>query len=87
MPVDHGPLSELPLARYRPYSRLRLPRTTVTRASAPKCFAYSPDDPPKTGRWHISALDLPEGVLRQVYADNAMRLIPALAAAGEPAAP
>ena len=41
MPVDHGPLSELPLARYRPYSRLRLPQTTVHRASALLHQAYA----------------------------------------------
>jgi hypothetical protein len=46
MPVDHGPLSELPLARYRPYSRLRLPRTTVRRASAPAVDAHA-----HLGRW------------------------------------
>src|SRR5215469_10628680 len=55
--------------------------------SPDECFFYSPEDPPTSGRCYISALDLPEGVLRQVYADNAMRLIPALATAGEPAAP
>lgn len=55
--------------------------------SPDECFPYSPKDPPRSGRWHISALDLPEGVLRQVYADNARRLIPSLAATGEPAAP
>jgi predicted TIM-barrel fold metal-dependent hydrolase len=46
-----------------------------------ECFSYSTDDPPGSGRWPISALDLPADVLRQVYADNARRLIPALAAA------
>jgi hypothetical protein len=55
--------------------------------SPDECFRYSPEDPPTSGRWHISALDLPEGILRQVYVGNAMRLIPALAATAEPAAP
>jgi predicted TIM-barrel fold metal-dependent hydrolase len=43
-------------------------------------FPYSPDDPPTSGRWRISALDLPADVLRQVYSDNGRRLIPGLAA-------
>lgn len=33
---------------------------------------------PLMGRWHISGLDLPDEVLRKVYADNAASLIPAL---------
>jgi predicted TIM-barrel fold metal-dependent hydrolase len=48
-----------------------------------ECFPYSPEDPPTSGRWQISALDLPGAVLRQVYADNARRLIPSLAPASE----
>lgn len=55
--------------------------------SPDECFPYSPEDPPMSGRWQISALDLPGRVLRQVYADNARRLIPRLAATGESAAP
>jgi predicted TIM-barrel fold metal-dependent hydrolase len=55
--------------------------------SADEYFPYSPEDPPTSGRWHISALDLPQGVLRQVYAGNARRLIPSLAATGERATP
>jgi predicted TIM-barrel fold metal-dependent hydrolase len=43
-----------------------------------ECFPYSPEDPPTSGRWRISALDLPAAILRQVYSDNARRLIPAL---------
>ncbi|MET8046584.1 amidohydrolase family protein [Streptosporangium sp. NPDC005286] len=38
-------------------------------------FPYSPKDPPPNGRWHISALDLPHGVIEKVYAANARRLI------------
>jgi predicted TIM-barrel fold metal-dependent hydrolase len=47
-----------------------------------ECFPYSPDDPPTSGRWQISALDLPGDVLRRAYGDNAKRLIPSLAATG-----
>jgi len=47
MPVaDQGPLSALPLAQYRPYSRLRLPQTTVTHASFPAVDAHA-----HLGRW------------------------------------
>ena len=48
--------------------------------TADECFSYSPDDPPGSGRWPISALDLPGDVLEQVYSDNAEALIPGLAA-------
>ena len=41
-------------------------------------FSYSPSDPPPTGRWCISALDLPADVLRLVYSENARTLIPGL---------
>jgi predicted TIM-barrel fold metal-dependent hydrolase len=47
--------------------------------TADECFPYSPDNPPGSGRWPISALDLPADVLAQVYAGNAERLIPGLA--------
>jgi len=41
-----------------------------------ECFGYSPEDPvPPQGRWDISAIDLPEPVLRKVYADNARRVL------------
>ncbi|HKE50712.1 MAG TPA: amidohydrolase family protein [Actinomycetes bacterium] len=41
-----------------------------------ECFAYAPGCPiPPQGRWEISAIDLPPDVLRQVYADNARRLL------------
>lgn len=43
-----------------------------------ECFPYSPADPPGSGRWQISALNLPADVLGQVYAANAKRLIPGL---------
>jgi hypothetical protein len=35
---------------------------------------------PPEGRWTISGLDLPDDVLRQVYGENARRLILALRA-------
>ena len=31
------------------------------------------------GRWAISGLDLPDDVLRQVYVENALRIVPGLA--------
>src|ERR1700735_491833 len=48
MPVaDQGPpLAELPLAQYRPYSRLRLAQTTVARARVPAVDAHT-----HLGRW------------------------------------
>jgi predicted TIM-barrel fold metal-dependent hydrolase len=49
--------------------------------TADEHFAYSLDEPPPQGRWAISGLDLPDEVLRQVYRDNARRLIPGLAPA------
>jgi predicted TIM-barrel fold metal-dependent hydrolase len=52
-----------------------------------ECFAYSPEDPPTSGRWQISALDLPGVILGQVYSYNARRLIPGLAVTAGPAAP
>jgi predicted TIM-barrel fold metal-dependent hydrolase len=40
-------------------------------------FAYDADpaEPPSQGRWRIHGLGLPDGVLRKVYRDNALRLI------------
>jgi predicted TIM-barrel fold metal-dependent hydrolase len=40
-------------------------------------FAYSPDpdNPWPQGRWRISALDLPESVVRAIYRDNALRVL------------
>ena len=46
-------------------------------------FPYSESDPPGTGRWRISAIDLPGNVLAQVIAGNAERLVPSLAAGGQ----
>jgi predicted TIM-barrel fold metal-dependent hydrolase len=38
-------------------------------------FDYAPAPVPPQGRWCISGLGLPEGVLRKVYHDNAARLL------------
>jgi predicted TIM-barrel fold metal-dependent hydrolase len=38
-------------------------------------FAYSAEDPPPMGRWAISGLGLPDDVLRQVYSENALRIV------------
>lgn len=46
--------------------------------TADECFPYSDDSPPKTGRWTISALDLPAEVVTAVISHNARRLIPTL---------
>ena len=60
---------ELPpsAAAYRRYFRFL--------ETADECFPYSDERPPPSGRWTISALDLPDPVLRAVYADNARRLL------------
>jgi predicted TIM-barrel fold metal-dependent hydrolase len=42
--------------------------------TADECFAYTEESPPPSGRWTISALDLPDPVLEAVYAANARRL-------------
>lgn len=47
-------------------------------ATADEHMPYGPEDPPGTGRWRISALDLPAEHLAGVVGDNARRLIPAL---------
>lgn len=38
-------------------------------------FDYAPAPKPPQGRWRISGLGLPEGILRKVYWDNAARLL------------
>lgn len=47
--------------------------------TADECFAHSTEEVPLMGRWTISALDLPDEVLRLVYAGNARRIVPGLA--------
>jgi predicted TIM-barrel fold metal-dependent hydrolase len=49
--------------------------------TADECFPHDAEDPSPLGRWAISALDLPDDVLRRVYAVNAERLVPRLAPA------
>ncbi len=36
---------------------------------------YGPSDSPLQGNWRIYGVDLPDGVLRKIYRDNALRLI------------
>jgi predicted TIM-barrel fold metal-dependent hydrolase len=38
-------------------------------------FDYGPGPVPGQGRWHISGIGLPDGVLRKVYTENAVRLL------------
>lgn len=38
-------------------------------------FAYSDEDPPRTGRWRISALGLEPELLPVIYRDNALRML------------
>jgi predicted TIM-barrel fold metal-dependent hydrolase len=46
--------------------------------TADEYFAYETTEPPSTGRWRISALDLPPELAAGVAGDNARALIPAL---------
>ena len=48
--------------------------------TADEHFPHSSEAVPLMGRWAISGIDLPEDVLRKVYAENALRLVPGLAA-------
>lgn len=48
--------------------------------TADEHFPYDDDEPPSTGRWRISALDLSPTAAANVMGDNARRLIPALRA-------
>jgi len=41
-------------------------------------FPHSTEEIPLMGRWAISGLDLPDDVLRRVYAENAERIVPGL---------
>jgi predicted TIM-barrel fold metal-dependent hydrolase len=41
-------------------------------------FPHSTEDVPLMGRWAINGLDLPDDVLRAVYAENVFRLVPGL---------
>lgn len=42
-------------------------------------FDYSEKDPPPQGLWRIDGMKLPDDVLKKVYHENVVRLIPALA--------
>jgi predicted TIM-barrel fold metal-dependent hydrolase len=46
--------------------------------TADEHFAYAAEPVPPQGRWAVSGLHLPDEVLAQVYAGNALRLIPGL---------
>jgi len=45
-------------------------------------FPYSDSNPPGTGRWRISAIDLPADVLTKVMRTNAERIVPSLTVRG-----
>ena len=47
-----------------------------------ECFPYSEANPPPTGRWLISGLDLPGDVLAAVISGNARRLFSSFAGTG-----
>ena len=38
-------------------------------------FNYGGSEIPDQGRWHIHGLYLPEAVLKQIYSDNAQRVL------------
>jgi predicted TIM-barrel fold metal-dependent hydrolase len=42
-------------------------------------FPHSSEEVPEMGRWAISGIDLPDDVLRKVYSQNALRVLPSLA--------
>jgi predicted TIM-barrel fold metal-dependent hydrolase len=46
--------------------------------TADEHFAHSTEEVPLMGRWAISGIDLPDDVLKRVYSENAMRLVPGL---------
>jgi predicted TIM-barrel fold metal-dependent hydrolase len=43
--------------------------------SADECYPYTDEAPPPAGRWTISALELPDHVLKAVYSENARRIL------------
>ncbi|MGZ8619231.1 MAG: amidohydrolase family protein, partial [Actinomycetota bacterium] len=47
--------------------------------TADEGFSHSTEEVPLMGRWSIGGLDLPDDVLRSVYAENALRIVPGLA--------
>jgi predicted TIM-barrel fold metal-dependent hydrolase len=46
--------------------------------TADEHFPHSTEEVPLMGRWAISGLDLPDEALRQVYGENARRIVPGL---------
>jgi len=60
-----------PVSRLRPHWRLLETRDEY--------FSYAENDYPPQGFWNIFGLELPESVLRKVYAQNAEKLIPGVA--------
>ena len=46
--------------------------------TADEHFPHSTEEVPEMGRWAISGIELPDDVLRLVYADNARRIVPGL---------
>ena len=46
--------------------------------TADEHFPHSTEEVPLSGRWAISGIDLPDDVLRKVYGDSALRLVPGL---------
>jgi predicted TIM-barrel fold metal-dependent hydrolase len=46
--------------------------------TADDAFAHSTEEVPLMGRWAIGGVDLPDDVLRQMYAGNAGRIVPGL---------
>jgi|SRR5665647_3181536 len=46
--------------------------------TADESFPHDDDSHPSLGRWMIHGLDLPDEALRQVYAENVLRLLPRL---------
>jgi predicted TIM-barrel fold metal-dependent hydrolase len=46
--------------------------------TADEHFPHSTEEIPLMGRWAISGVDLPDEVLRAVYAENALRIVPSL---------
>jgi predicted TIM-barrel fold metal-dependent hydrolase len=42
-------------------------------------FAHSMEEIPLMGRWAISGVELPDDVLRKVFSENALRIVPGLA--------
>jgi predicted TIM-barrel fold metal-dependent hydrolase len=46
--------------------------------TADEHFPHSTEEVPLMGRWTIAGVDLPDDVLRKVYAENALRVVPGL---------